>query len=78
MKANVVQNGAQTVGTMAENDKDRETPYPESGFSPALQRTLKAKFDRAEEDPSTLDAVDRDEFFKLLGKTTRPEQHDGG
>ena len=42
-------------------------PFPESGYSPALQRTLKEKFDKGE-----LGGVDKEEFLKLLGKTTQP------
>ena len=40
-----------------------ELPFPDKDISPALQRTLKRKFDSGEEE-----SVDRDEFFRLLGK----------
>ena len=54
---------------MAENDTDQETPYPRTGYSPALQRTLKAKFDKGE-----VGGVDKKKFFRQLGKTAKPEQ----
>lgn len=48
---------------------DHTLPFPETDFSPTLQRTLMRKFD-AGENPG----IDRDEFFKLLGRVAEPEQ----
>ena len=47
----------------------KERPFPNTDYPPALQRTLKEKFDRGE-NPS----VDRDAFFKGVGRATRPTQ----
>lgn len=45
-----------------------ELPYPETDFSPALQRTLQRKLENGE-----MDEVDRKEFFKLLGQMAEPQ-----
>ncbi len=49
-----------------------DRPFPETGYSPALQRTLKRKFDEADAG-GELDSVDREEFFRMLGKTAEPD-----
>lgn len=46
-------------------------PYPESDLSPHLQRTIKRKIESGEDE-----GVDPDEFSKLLGRMTPPEQSD--
>ena len=55
------------------DDSDRKSgdglPFPETDFSPALQRTIKERFDRGD-----LGGVSKDEFFRLLGRTARPER----
>ena len=40
-----------------------DLPFPDKDISPALQRTLKRKFESGEEE-----SVDRETFFRLLGK----------
>lgn len=52
--------------------RDDEAPFPETDYSPALQRTLRRKFEEAE-DGGELDSVDRDEFLKMLGKTAEEQ-----
>ncbi len=47
----------------------QDPPFPETGYSPALQRTLKEKFDRGE-NPS----VDKETFFKALGRAAHPKE----
>lgn len=44
-----------------------DLPYPESGYLPALQRTLKEKFDKGDRG-----GIDKEEFLKQLGKTAEP------
>lgn len=69
--------------TKSENDPDRRStaqsgdgaaddlPFPETDFSPALQRTIKERLDRGD-----LGGVDKEKFLKLLGKTAQPLQPD--
>ena len=51
-------------------DKE-DLPFPETDFSPALQRTIKERFDQGD-----LGGVDKEEFLKLLGKTAQPQPRD--
>lgn len=61
-----------------EKDKrDEEAPYPETDYSPALQRTLRRKFEEADAG-GELDAVDREEFMQMLGKTTEEQAEEPG
>ncbi len=50
-----------------------DLPFPDSDFSPALQRTLRRKFKEAEEG-GELEAVDREAFFKALGHSAKPAE----
>ena len=56
---------------MADKDKKptKDRPFPETDYPPALQRTLKAKFDRGE-NPS----VDKDKFLGAVRRATPPTQ----
>ena len=49
------------------NRPGRDLPFPDSGYSPALQRTLKAKFDQGD-----IGGMDKAEFLKQLGRTAEP------
>lgn len=57
---------------MEESDrKDQEhsqEPYPETGYSPTLQRTLKEKFEKGE-----IGGIDKKTFLKQLGQTVKIE-----
>ena len=46
--------------------KEVALPFPETGLSPALQRTIKAKIDRGE-----LDEIDHDVFEENLRKVVK-------
>ncbi len=48
-----------------------DLPFPETDFSPTLQRTIKERFDRGD-----LGGVEKEKFFRLLGKTAQPELRD--
>lgn len=50
-------------------------PFPDKDISPTLQRLLKRKFDEADAG-GELETVDKDEFFKLLGRTAEGEEAD--
>lgn len=53
-----------------------EEPFPETDYSPAMQRTLKRKFDEADA-TGDVESVDREDFFRALDKTTKePEGSD--
>ena len=43
-------------------------PFPDTGYSPALQRTLKEKFDKG-----NIGGMDKAEFLKQLGKTVEQQ-----
>lgn len=53
------------------NKPTEERPFPETDFPPALQRTLKEKFDRGENP-----VIDRDVFFGALKQATPPSPPD--
>lgn len=46
-------------------------PFPDKDISPALQRTLKRKFEQ-EAETGEIESVDRDTFFGMLGEVSKP------
>ena len=52
-------------------DESVQLPYPDSDFSPQLQLTIKRKIENGEDT-----GMDRDEFFRLLGRITEPQESD--
>lgn len=60
-----------TTKAVNQQDKKEPLPFPETDYSPGLQRTLKEKFDKGE-----IDTVDRGEFLKLLDRSAPPEEPD--
>ncbi len=59
------------MSNRSKEKKGESLPFPETDFSPALQRTIKDRFDRGD-----LGGVDKEKFIKLLGKTAQPEPRD--
>ncbi len=51
------------------NGATSDLPFPETGYSPALQRTLQEKFNQGD-----IGGMDKAEFLKQLGQTAKPEQ----
>ena len=47
------------------------SPYPDTDFSPALQRTIKRKIESGEDT-----GMEREEFFRLLGRISEPQESD--
>ena len=58
----------QNSGKEKQSKEELQMPFPETGYSPALQRTLKEKFDRGE-NPS----VDRDKFFGSIKRSVKAD-----
>lgn len=52
-------------------DGEENLPFPDTDLSPAAQQYVKEQLESGEDE-----GVDRDEFFRLLGKTTPPEPLD--
>ena len=50
---------------------DHTLPYPDTDFSPAVQRAIQRKIESGEDE-----GIDRDEFFRLLGKVAQPQEPD--
>lgn len=58
-------------GRKKQQDAGATPPFPESGYSIALQRTLKEKFDKGD-----IGGVDKEKFLKLLGKSAQPRNEE--
>jgi hypothetical protein len=58
----------QREGPDASVELDSSLPFPDSGFTPDLQRTLKRKLESGE-----VDEVDEDAFFGSMGRAVPPE-----
>ncbi len=52
-------------------DESVQFPYPDTDFSPQLQLTIKRKIESGDDT-----GMDRDEFFKLLGRISEPQESD--
>lgn len=54
-----------------ENKPTEEQPYPDSGWLPGLQRTIKRKLDAGE-----IDEVDADVFHGMMGQITEEKDNE--
>ena len=52
-------------------DESVQLPYPDTDFSPRLQLTIKRKIESGEDT-----GMSREEFFKLLGRISEPQESD--
>ena len=58
-------------GTQGETRREDPLPYPETEFSPGVQRAMKRKIESGE-DPG----IDRDEFFRIFGRIGKLQESD--
>ena len=56
-------NGNSAMCKSSKTKSESDLPYPDTEVSPHLQRTIQRKIESGEDT-----GVDRDEFFKLLGR----------
>ncbi len=58
-------------GADTHEDREVQLPYPDTDLSPHLQLTIKHKIESGEDT-----GMDREEFFKLLGRISEPQESD--
>ena len=53
------------------SDETQDLPFPDTEFSAGAQRAMKRKIESGEDE-----GVDREEFFRLIGRVGEPQESD--